>query len=81
MSKSHASDVTDAFEPAGHVVRITSRDSIDFYSAAISDPARAVIAVRTIYGVAGDVIEVMAPLSPGEVADIGLWPGEVRRRG
>ena len=68
---------------SGYMIRVTPRPGAsgesDVYQAAIDDENLAKLTVRAFSGASIDaVVEAAANLSQGEIAQLGLEPGQIR---
>ena len=69
--------------PAGYTIRVTARlrgsDEPGVYQAAIDDENLAKLTVRAFSGASLDaLVEAAGKLNQGEIAQLGLEPGQVR---
>jgi hypothetical protein len=71
---------------AGYTIRVTRRSADvnecvpELYQAAIDDQNLAKLSVRALAGAALDaLVEAPNELSRGEIAQLGLQPGQIRR--
>jgi hypothetical protein len=77
-------NAADPSMPAGYTIRVTTRPlgsgEPELYQAAIGDQNLAKLSVRAFAGAALDAfVEARSELSQGEIAQLGLTPGQIKR--